>query len=114
MSRFDIAWVRKHVEWRRRETWKVECVLLERRLLHGKPSMQIICIIGAIDEEHASPDSPVEAREAFWHDASARLGRLHRLTDHDLDEIEACLAKRVGPRPLPEVVHVGKVQAAAE
>jgi hypothetical protein len=38
---------------------------------------------------------------------------LYRLTDHDLDEIEACLARRVGARPLP-AAEIGKVQAAAE
>jgi len=112
MSKFDIAWPRKHVEWRRRETWRLEAVLLERRIVDGKPSMQIICTLASINEDEAHADGAIEAREKFWHDASARLGRLFRLSDRDIDEIEACLAQRIGARPLPEVVHVGKVQAA--
>ena len=102
-KRFDIAWPRKHLEWRRHsqaEVWLLEVVLLERRLLNGKPQMQIICKLASIDEEHASPNGSIAAREKFWHDASARLGRLYRLTDRDLDEIEACIAERVGPKPL--------------
>jgi hypothetical protein len=37
---------------------------------------------------------------------------MYRLRDHDLDEIEACIAERLGPRPLPEAVHIAKVRAA--
>ena len=54
----------------------------------------------------------IAACEKFWADARARLGRLYRLSDRDLDEIESVIAERIGPRPLPEAVHVGKVQAA--
>src|SRR6516164_3743064 len=36
------------------------------------------------------------ACDKFWADARARLGRLYRLSDRDLDEIEACLAKASG------------------
>jgi hypothetical protein len=74
--------------------------------------MQLVCRVAAINEEHASPNGPVESRDKFWHDAAARLGRLYRLTDRDLDEIEACIAERIGPKPLPEAVHIGKVRAA--
>jgi hypothetical protein len=108
---FDVVWPRKHVEWRRRETWRLEAVLLERRIVDGKPAMQIICTLAAINEDEAHPDGAIEAQEHFWHDVSRRLGRLYRLSDRDLDEIEACLAKRIGPRPLP-AVQIGKVQAA--
>jgi hypothetical protein len=41
------------------------------------------------------------ACDKFWADARARLGRLYRLTDRDLDEIESLLAKRI-PKPVPE------------
>jgi hypothetical protein len=111
LTEWKIAKDAKHLEWRRRETWRLEAVLLERRLLNGKPAMQIVCALAAINEDEAHADGAIEAREAFWHDAAARIGRLHRLTDRDLDEIEACLAKRIGPRPLP-AVQIGKVQAA--
>ena len=33
----------------------------------------------------------IAACEKFWADARARLGRLYRLTDRDLDDIEALL-----------------------
>jgi hypothetical protein len=113
MSRFDIAWPRKHLQWRRRDdVWLIEAVLLERRIVNNKPQMQIVCRLASISEDEAHADGAIEAREKFWHDASARLGRLFRLSDRDIDEIEACLAQRIGARPLPEVVHVGKVQAA--
>ena len=42
----------------------------------------------------------IAACEKFWTDARARLGRLYRLTDRDLDEIEALLAKKI-PKPVP-------------
>jgi len=86
-------------------------VLCERRLLDGVPSMQIVCKLASIAEEHANPDGPIIARDKFWHDASARLGRLSRLKDRDLDQIEQCISERIGPRPLPEAVQV-KVEAA--
>jgi hypothetical protein len=53
----------------------------------------------------------IAACEKFWADARARLGRLYRLSDRDLDEIESVIAERIGPRPLP-AVQIGKVQAA--
>ena len=71
------------------------------------------CQLASIDEEHASPNGSIAAREKFWHDASARLGRLYRLTDRDLDEIEACIAEKIGPKPLPEAVEVGNVRRQA-
>jgi hypothetical protein len=114
--RFDIAWPRKVLQWRRRErgeVWMVEAVLLERRLCGDKPAMQMICKLASIDEEHASPEGAIAVRDAFWHAASARLGRLYRLTDRDLDEIEAVIAERIGPKPLPEAVELGKVRRQA-
>src|SRR5215471_19119239 len=39
------------------------------------------------------------ACDKFWADARARLGRLYRLSDRDLDEIESLLAKRI-PKPV--------------
>jgi hypothetical protein len=99
---FDIAWPRKHVEWRGRprENWFVEALLTERRLVNGRPQMQLFCRLAAIDEEHAHADGSIDAREKFWADASRRLGRLYRLSDRDLDEIEALLVRRA-PKPSP-------------
>ena len=39
------------------------------------------------------------ACDKFWADARARLGRLYRLSDRDLDEIESLLTKRI-PKPV--------------
>jgi hypothetical protein len=99
---FEIAWPRKHVEWRGRprENWLVEAVLLERRLFNGRPQMQLVCRLASISEDHAHADGAVEVREKFWADASRRLSRLSRLSDRDIDEIEALLARRV-PKPSP-------------
>jgi hypothetical protein len=99
--KFDIAWPRRYHEKRRQEysCWLTEAVLLERRLLDGRPQMQLVCRLAAIDEDRIGD---VEAQEKFWHDARARLGRLCRLTDRDLDGIEALLARRiVKPVPVP-------------
>jgi hypothetical protein len=88
--------------------------LYERRIgANGKPSMQFICKLSSIDEEQANPDGAIEARDHFWHAASARLGRLFRLTDRDLDEIEAAIADRIGPRPLPTTEESPKVNRGA-
>src|SRR5690349_17149064 len=108
--KFDIAWPRRVFQRRRRgEVWLIEAVLLERKLLGDKPSMQIVCRLACIDE---AKTGDISAQDKFWHDVSARLGRMSRLSDRDLDEIEALLAKRV-PRPLPEAVELGRVATAA-
>jgi hypothetical protein len=81
-------------------------------LVGGRQQLQFVARLASINENEAHPDGAIEAREHFWHHAAQRLGRLFRLTDRDLDQIEACLAERIGPRPLPQVAHLGKVQAA--
>jgi hypothetical protein len=55
----------------------------------------------------------VPAQEKFWHDASARLGRLFRLSDRDLDEIEALLMSACRARCRSPLTS-GKVKIAAE
>jgi hypothetical protein len=100
MPTFDIAWNRRHLEWRRRPEaapWMIECVLLERVLIAGKSQLRIVCRIAAIDEERT--EDPATA-DRFWHDARARLGRLHRLSPRDVDVIEAALAVKV-PKQSP-------------
>jgi hypothetical protein len=113
MTKFEIAWPRKFFQRRRNEgVWLLEATLLERKILDGKPRMQIVCRLATIDEEHVSTDGAVEIREAFWHAAQARLGRLYRLTDRDLDEIETQLAARV-PKPMPVQPQPRQVASAA-
>jgi hypothetical protein len=113
MTKFDIAWPRRYFQrHRHEETWLLEAVLCERRLLDGRPQMQTICRLPSIPEEHANPDGVVEVRDAFWHNARTRLGRLYRLTDRDLDEIEALLAQRVPkPQPVPSPPRVRRACA---
>ena len=50
MPIFEIAWPRKHVEWRvrPREHWFVEAVLLERKLVNGRPQMRLVCRLADI------------------------------------------------------------------
>jgi hypothetical protein len=108
--KFDIAWPRRCFQRRQNEAvWLIEAVLLERKLLGDKPSMQIVCKLAVIDE---SKTGDISAADKFWADASARLGRMSRLNDRDLDEIEAVLARRV-PRPLPQAVELGRVSIRA-
>jgi hypothetical protein len=61
-----------------------------RVLLAGRPHLRIVCRIAAIDEDLAA--DPAMA-DKFWHDARARLGRLHRLSPRDRDQIEALIAE---------------------
>ena len=62
--KFAIAWSRRYQEWRRRETWLLEAILLERRLLNGKPQLQTICRLAAINEERAV--TPLEHFQRDW------------------------------------------------
>jgi hypothetical protein len=100
MNKFDIAWPRRYLEQRKHSTWLVEAVLLERRLIAGQPRLQLVCRLACIDEDRTDE---LACCEKFWADARARLGRLYRLTDRDIDEIEALLAKRIAkPQPVPQ------------
>ena len=97
MATCDIAWNRRRLEWNRRPDearWLIEAILLERVLLEGKPQLKIVCRIAAIDEDRVDQAA---ARDLFWHDARARLGRLYRLAPRDVWQIELLLAKRVPP-----------------
>ena len=108
MKRFDIAWHRRCVQRRYRQDWLIEAILLERKLLDGKPHMSIVARLACIIEDRTGD---LDAQEKFWHDAAARLGRLSRLSDRDLDEIESVLMKRV-ERPLLQAVRIGRVRPA--
>ena len=98
-DKFSIAWNRAFRCHRRgNEVWEIEAILCERVVLAGRPRLKIVCRVACIDEDRTGEVGPCEK---FWHDARARLGRLYRLSDRDLDEIEALLARKV-PRPQPE------------
>jgi hypothetical protein len=62
MPRYAIAWPRKcltsshrrlHEE---REVWMLEAQLLERRLVGGRPRLQLVCRLASIDETEAHAD----------------------------------------------------------
>jgi hypothetical protein len=103
--RFEVAWPRRYLERRRQEhsCWLTEAVLLEHKLVAGQPLLQLVCKLACIDEDQIGE---IACREKFWADARARLGRLSRLNHHDLDEIEALLARRVAkPVPVSQQAH---------
>ena len=108
-ERFAIAWPRRYLERRKYPTWLIEAVLLERKLIAGQPRLQLVCRLACIDEDRTEK---VDCREKFWADARARLGRLYRLTDRDLDEIEELLARRVA-KPTPAATATPTLRPAA-
>jgi hypothetical protein len=65
----------------------------------GRPALTIVCRLAVITEDRIDD---VAERDRFWHDARARLGRLHRLSGRDRDDIERALANRV-PKPGPAI-----------
>jgi hypothetical protein len=107
--KFSVCWPRRAFQRRRHETVQLlDCVLCERKIDTGRPSMQIICKLASIPEDKCED---IAAQELFWRHASARLGRMSRLY-RDLDQIEGLIMARV-PRPLPQAVHLGKVEVRA-
>jgi hypothetical protein len=103
MSSYSLAWNRRRLENRRdpeASTWKLECVLLQRMLIEGKPALRIVSTLAAIFE-HQLDDSA--ARDLFWSAARKKLGKLRRLTTRDIPAIEILIADRVPkPSPLPQ------------
>jgi hypothetical protein len=97
---YSLAWNRRRLESRRdpeNSTWKLECVLCERIILEGRPTIRLVAILAAIFEHDL--DNPAR-RDAFWHAARKKLGKLRRLTMRDIPAIENLIADRV-PKPLP-------------
>ena len=105
MSSFSVCWNRRRLAWRRhseRAPWQLEAILCERVLLEGRPQMRIIARLASILEEQI--DDPV-SREKFWHDAQRKLGKLRRLTQRDIWQIEILIAARIAkPVPKPEAI----------
>jgi hypothetical protein len=76
-------------------------------LIEGKPALRIIARLARIlEEELENPAS----RDQFWRDASRKLGKLRRLDQRDIGQIETMLAKRI-PRAVP--AHEPTVRRAA-
>ncbi|WFU53018.1 hypothetical protein QA639_25435 [Bradyrhizobium pachyrhizi] len=100
MPNFEIAWSRRPARtWRSKNpgSFVVEAALTERVLLAGQPAHRLVCTLASIGEDKLDD---IGERDAFWHAVRKRLGRLHRLTGRDRDEVEQQIAWRV-PRPLP-------------
>ncbi|WP_431014757.1 hypothetical protein [Bradyrhizobium pachyrhizi] len=100
---FEIAWSRHpaHSRWRKHQDGMViECALTERAIVGDQPAIKMVCRLASIPEDRVDD---IGERDRFWHQVRARIGRLHRLTARDRDEIEQQLAWKV-PRPLPASV----------
>jgi len=100
MPGFEIAWNRRRLVRRqhgKRAPLVQDAILLERVLLGDRPHLKIVCCVASVIEDRQS--DPAE-RDRFWSFARARLGKVHRLSQGDLDEIESALANKV-PKPVP-------------
>jgi len=98
---FEICWNRRRfLEWRRdpeNAPLLIEAILLERVLLDGRPQLEIVARLAAIDENRIDEAA---ARDLFWRDARRKLGKLRRLSPRDIWQVEILLAERV-PKPKP-------------
>ncbi|MGV7219329.1 hypothetical protein [Bradyrhizobium sp. UFLA05-112] len=95
MPGFEIAWNRRRLGARHlkeRAPWVQDAILLERVLVEGRQLLKIVCRVAAVIEDRLN--DPAE-RDRFWHAARARLGKAHRLSPRDRDEIEALIAQRI-------------------
>jgi hypothetical protein len=101
MPNFEICWNRRRfLEWRRdpeNAPLLIEAILLERVLLDGRPQLEIVARLAAIDENRIDEAA---ARDLFWRDARRKLGKLRRLSPRDIWQVEILLAERV-PKPKP-------------
>jgi hypothetical protein len=95
MSSFDVCWNRTWLTWYRRSEsapLRLEAILCERTLIEGKPALRIVGrLAGILEDELDNPAS----RDQFWRDASRKLGKLRRLNQRDIGQIETMLAKRI-------------------
>jgi hypothetical protein len=99
MPIFEICWSRRRfLEWRRNPEnapLLIEAILLERVLLDGRPQLEIVAPLAAIDENRTDEAA---ARDLFWRDARRKLGKLRRLSPRDIWQVEIMLAMRI-PKP---------------
>src|SRR6516162_4435168 len=101
MSSFSVCWNRRRLAWRRhseRAPWQLEAILCERVLLAGRPQLRIVARLASILEDEI--DNPA-SRDMFWHDARRKLGKLQRLSQSDIWQIEALISARIAkPEPV--------------
>jgi hypothetical protein len=102
MPNFEICWNRRRfLEWRRdpeNAPLLIEAILLERVLLDGRPQLEIVAPLATIDEDRTDEAA---ARDLFWRDARRKLGKLRRLSQRDIWQIESLLAQRI-PKAAPD------------
>jgi hypothetical protein len=94
MPGFEIAWNRRRLarhEHGERALLVQDAILLER-VLGDRPHLKIVFRVASVIEDRQN--DPAE-RDRFWSSARARLGKVHRLSQGDLDEIESALANKV-------------------
>jgi len=106
MPHFEVCWNRRRLEWRRdpeNASCLIEAILLERVLLDGRPQLEIVARLAAIDEDRTDETA---ARHLFWREARRKLGKLRRLSLRDIWQIESVLAKRI-PKPQPISDEIG-------
>jgi hypothetical protein len=100
MSSFSVCWNRRRLAWRRhseRAPWQLEAILCERVLLEGRPQLRIVGrLAGILEDEIDNPAS----RDTFWHDARRKLGKLRRLSQSDIWQIEILISARIA-KPVP-------------
>ena len=101
MSSFSVCWNRRRLAWRRhseRAPWQLEAILCERVLLEGRPQLRIVARLASILEDEI--DNPA-SRDMFWHHARRKLGKLQRLSQSDIWQIEALISARIAkPEPV--------------
>jgi hypothetical protein len=101
MPSFSVCWNRRRLASRRhseRAPWQLEAILCERVLLEGRPQLRIVARLASILEDEI--DNPA-SRDMFWHDARRKLGKLQRLSQSDIWQIEALISARIAkPEPV--------------
>lgn len=68
-------------------------------LLEGRPQLSIVArLSGVLEDEIDSPAS----RDQFWYDARRMLGKLRRLNQSDIWQIEILIGARIA-KPVPKL-----------
>jgi hypothetical protein len=105
MPTYDLAWNRSRLS--EAAPWQLEADLCERVLLEGHTQVRAVGrLAGILEDEIETPAH----RDKFWHDARRKLGKLRRLNQRDIWQIELLLARKVRPAwtHLPATVRPGE------
>ena len=92
MPTYDLAWNRSRLT--EAAPWQLEADLCERVLLEGHTQVRVVGRLAGILEDKI--ENPAH-RDKFWHDARRKLGKLRRLSQRDIWQIELLLARTVRP-----------------